>query len=201
MSDDTPHGIDLLWLPLGAEGSGWARINGLIYERIRALIERRRPLDLYHTALLVRVPDGNYVVETMLPSPDDDLAARGVTYVGPMFSRRLARMRLFLYEVRCWRDGVLPDADEAVGGPQPVSRDPGQAQAVLDATHSVPDLIWGRDEMGTGEMWNSNSVISWLLTRSGVAMDEIRPPPEGRGPGWDAGVIVAGRGGAAESVG
>ncbi|WKZ81800.1 MAG: hypothetical protein QY307_06760 [Acidimicrobiia bacterium] len=38
-------------------------------------------------------------------------------------------------------------------------------------------------------MWNS--VISWLLTRAGFPMDDIRPPAGGRAPGWDAGVTIA----------
>jgi hypothetical protein len=48
--------IELYWLPLGA--GGWlVRLNGRIYEAIHALLERRRPLDLYHSALIVRVPE------------------------------------------------------------------------------------------------------------------------------------------------
>jgi hypothetical protein len=38
----------------------------------------------------------------------------------------------------------------------------------------VPDAprpVWGRDELGAGEMWDSNSVIAWLLLRSGVDTD------------------------------
>src|ERR671934_236858 len=57
----------------------------------------------------------------------------------------------------------------------------------------LPSPVWGRDELQTGEMWNSNSVISWLLARSGLATDMIRPPAGGRAPGWDAGVITARR--------
>ena len=30
---------------------------------------------------------------------------------------------------------------------------------------------WGRDEFKVGEMWNSNSVISWLLERSGIGVE------------------------------
>jgi hypothetical protein len=64
---------------------------------------------------------------------------------------------------------------------------------------SVPLPVWGRDELGTGEMWNSNSVIAWLLARSGVETEAIRPPAGGRAPGWDAGLLVArGRGRTAE---
>jgi Polyketide cyclase / dehydrase and lipid transport len=44
-------------------------------------------------------------------------------------------------------------------------------------------------------MWNSNSVISWLLVHAGVGVDAIRPPAGGRAPGWDAGLVVARRAG------
>jgi hypothetical protein len=40
-------------------------------------------------------------------------------------------------------------------------------------------------------MWNSNSVISWLLARSGLRPEEIHPPFGGRAPGWEAGLRVA----------
>ena len=39
--------IDLWWLPLGA-GGWFVRLNGRAYEALHALVERRRPLDLYH---------------------------------------------------------------------------------------------------------------------------------------------------------
>src|SRR5688500_18319225 len=71
-------GIYLYWIPLGAGGSGFVRMNGRIYEAIRARLERRRPLDLYPTALEVRVPEGRFVVETMWPSPGGDTRCRGV---------------------------------------------------------------------------------------------------------------------------
>ena len=48
----------------------------------------------------------------------------------------------------------------------------------------------------TGEMWNSNSVISWLLIRSGIGVHGIVPPSNGRAPRWTAGVTVADRGAA-----
>jgi hypothetical protein len=40
-------------------------------------------------------------------------------------------------------------------------------------------------------MWNSNSVIAWLLARSGLPTASIRPPAGGRAPGWQAGLAVA----------
>lgn len=67
------------------------------------------------------------------------------------------------YEVRRWQDGVIPDILEAVASPQRLSNDLDRARSVLDLVGSVPALVWGRDELGMGDMRNSNSVVSWLL--------------------------------------
>jgi hypothetical protein len=61
---------------------------------------------------------------------------------------------------------------------------------------AVPTLVWGRDEARAGEMWNSNSVVAWLLVGAGLPADRLTPPCGGRSPGWSAGVAVARRGGA-----
>jgi len=187
-------GIDLYWIPLGAGGNGYVRLNGRLYEKVKARSEGRPPLALYHTALVVEVPDGRFVVECAWPSPDGDLAARGAVLEGPVFHRRLARIRPFRYEVRRWRDGSIPDLAHAVGSPQTVGRDPSQAEHLLDLMPAVPPLVWGRDERGTGEMWNSNSVISWVLTSAGVPAVDLQPPEGGRAPGWQAGLAVAAAG-------
>jgi hypothetical protein len=110
---------------------------------------------------------------------------------GPVFTSRLERFRAFRYEVRCWRDGVIPDAGEAVAGAQPVATDPAAARALLGLVAEVPPLAWGRDPPGVGDMWNSNSVISWLLARSGLPVADLRPPAGGHAPGWRAGVALA----------
>ena len=167
------------------------RLNGRIYEAIKAGLEGRRRYAIYHTALQVHLPEGRFVVETMWPCPDSDRDSRGVVVEGAVFTRLLARLQTFRYEVRCWKDGVLPDADEALGGPQRVSDDTEQARRLLNMTSTVPALIWGRDELEAGEMWNSNSVISWLLVQSGLPMETIQPPAGGRAPGWDAGISIA----------
>lgn len=185
------RGVYLYWIPLGADGSGFVQLNGRIYEAITARKARRPPLDLYHTALVVSLPEGRYVVETMWPRPDMDGSRRGVVIDGPVFSRTLGFTRVFRYEVRCWRDGELPDAEEAVGGARLVSGDPYTGRLLLSLTPSVPAFTWGRQVPEGGEMWNSNSVISWLLTRSDVDVDRVEPPPGGRAPGWGAGVSVA----------
>jgi hypothetical protein len=184
--------IDLFWLPLGA-GGHLVRLNGLVYERVQARRERRPPLDLYHTALEVTVPEGCFVIENAWPIPDLNRDSRGVTVEGPVWSRGLGRFRIFRYEVRRWLDGTIADADEAVSSPQRLSDDLSVASDVLSLTASVPALVWGRDELGIGEMWNSNSVISWLLAKSGLPAAEIQPPANGRAPGWTTGIVVAER--------
>lgn len=184
--------VDLYWLPLGA-GGHFVRFNGRVYEWLQARRARRDPLDLYHAALEVTVPDGHFIIENAWPIPDLNRAARGVTVEGPVWSRRLGRFRIFRYEVRRWRDGVIPDAAEAVASPQRVSSNEEQACGVLALAALVPSYVWGRDESHAGEMWNSNSVISWLLTRAGLPAADIRPPAGGRAPGWAAGVVAAER--------
>lgn len=182
--------IDLYWLPLGA-GGHFVRMNGRIYERWRALRERRPPLSLYHSALVVRVPEGRFVIENCWPIPDADGSRRGVEVEGPVGSRRLGRLRVFRYELRRWRDGIIADVEYAVESPRCLSDDETQARRVLDLVGSVPAEVWGRDERRLGEMWNSNSAISWLLSKAGLAIDDINPPSGGRAPGWSTGITVA----------
>jgi len=184
--------VDLLWIPLGAGGVGFVRLNGRIYEAMRARRERRAPAPLHHTALVVHSDGSDHIVENAWPSPDGDLASRGVVIEGPVFSHRLSRFRMFRYEVRRWRDGVIADAAEAVGGPQRLTSDPETARRLLDLVPMVPPHVWGRDDLGVGEMWNSNSVVAWLLARSDLAPHRLVPPGGGIAPGWDAGVAGAG---------
>jgi hypothetical protein len=178
-------------LPLGA-GGRFVRFNGRVYEGVKARREGRRPLDLYHCALEARVPEGRFAIE-LTPVPDGLGVRRGVTVEGPVGSRWLSRLRIFRYELRCWQDGVIPDVTEAVDSPQRLTEDARQARRLLELARSAPSLVWGRDELGAGEMWNSNSVIAWLLARSGLLTDRVGPPPGGRAPGWDAGVLLAAR--------
>jgi len=56
---DARVGIDLYWLPLGA-GGNFVRLNGRIYEAIKARLDRRPVFDLYHSGLQVFVPEGRY---------------------------------------------------------------------------------------------------------------------------------------------
>ena len=183
--------VDLYWLPLGAGGHS-VRLNGKVFEAVVSLLERRRPLDIYHSALVVHLPEGRYAIESA-PVPDADAQARGVVAGGPVGSRWAGHWRIFRYEIRCWRDGVIPDLDEAVDSPQRLTEDEDRARRLLRLAPQVPTPVWGRNELRAGEMWNSNSIISWLLVRSGLDEASIRMPSSGRAPGWDAGLVVARR--------
>lgn len=196
MASETEDGrasssVDLFWLPLGA-GASIVRFNGRVYEAAVAHHQRREPCTLVHAALEVTVPGGRYAIE-LAPVPDADGPARGVVSEGAVGSRLLQGLRMFRYELRCWRDGVIPDLAEAIGGPRRLTAEGALARAVLDTAAATPRLVWGRDGSRTGEMWNSNSAISWLLVRSGVPLDAAGFPAGTRAPGWQAGVTVAHR--------
>jgi hypothetical protein len=188
---DLQSGVDLYWLPLGA-GGHFVRLNGRLYEAVSSRLARRPVCDLYHSALEVRVPDGRYVIESA-PIRAGDGPERGVVAEGPVGSRWAERMRIFRYELRFWRDGFIPDVAEAVDSPRRLTDDPERAQLLLALAPQIPTPVWGRDELRAGEMWNSNSVIAWLIALSGLDAEQIKPPEGGRAPGWHAGLVVARR--------
>lgn len=183
--------IDLYWLPLGAGGRS-VRWNGRVFEAVAARLEHRPVENLFHSALEVCLQGHNHVIE-MAPVWDHDSPDRGVVREGPVGTNWLGRSRLFRYEVRCWRDGRIPDVAEAVDSPRRMSDDPVQVALLLGLLPSVPPLTWGRDELRTGDMWNSNSLTSWLLARTGHDMTTIGPPAGGRASGWKAGLALASR--------
>ena len=186
---------DLYWIPLGA-GGHCVRFNGRVFEAIQAARQHRRRRDLYHSALVVELDGDRYTIE-VAPSPDPDEARRGVVATGAVGSRCLGRWRIFRYEVRCWRGGSIPDLGAAVGAPRRLSSDPQIARRLCDLITTVPTPVWGRDELEAGEMWNSNSMIAWLIATAGLSTDDLQPPSHGRAPGWSAGLEAARRSGAA----
>jgi hypothetical protein len=187
-SDPGPH-LLLWWLPVGAGGhvvihtSRW-------WEVIDASVHRRRPRPLFHAALEL-VVDGRRDIIEMAPAWGAPAVDRGVVATGPVGMRALGRSRFFRYEVRCWRDGVLPDRAWAVGAPVRLDVGLERARHMSDVVASVPGFVWGRDPLRVGDMWNSNSLASWVLTRSGVDASALRPPDDGRAPGWTSGIAAA----------
>ena len=166
------------------------RFNGRVFEAVEAARQQRPRRDLYHAGLVAELDDERYAIE-LAPSPDADEASRGVVATGAVGSRHAGRLRLFRYELRCWRGGSIPDLGYAVGAPCRLTSDPEVVRRLLDLVPCVPRLVWGRDELGVGEMWNSNSVIAWLIAAAGIATEDLVPPARGRAPGWRAGLDAA----------
>jgi hypothetical protein len=188
--------VDLYWIPLGA-GGHCVRFNGKVFEAIEAARQHRARCDLYHSALVIELEGDRYTIE-VAPSPDANETSRGVVAHGPVGSRWIGWLRLFRYEVRCWRGGSIPDLVYAVGEPRRLTTNPHIARRVLDLVPTVPTAVWGRDELKAGEMWNSNSVIAWLVATAGLPTERLRPPPRGRAPGWLAGLEATRRRGSAD---
>jgi hypothetical protein len=175
-----PDAVDLYWLPLGA-GGRFVRCNGRAYERAVAAIGRRQPRDLYHSALLVHLDGASYAIE-MTPVRR---GAHGAVAGGAVWSERLRRWRVFRYEVRAWRDGAIPDVAEAVDSSQRQTDDTEAARRLLELVPQVPTPVW------RPETWNSNSLVAWLLSESGIGVERVHLPVGGRAPGWDAGLQVS----------
>jgi hypothetical protein len=179
-------GLYLYWIPLGA-GATVVRVSGAIYEALWAAAHCEPRRALYHSALVADTGDGRYVIE-VTPIPDDrGRDERGVVGEGPVGSRLLARWRVFRYEVRAWRNGTIPDVDYAIESPVKLTADVDVVARVLADVSHVPTPVWGRDAQHTGDMWNSNSVVAWLLARAQLLDVAAAPPFGGRAPGWDAG--------------
>ncbi len=188
--DEQVSALELYWIPLGA-GAHVVRISGTVYEAVHAAIRRRPRRPLYHSALIADVDGVRTVVEVapIFNAPPGD---RGVVGDGAVGARLLGRWRLFRYEVRRWTGGEIPDLAWA-GRPTVVTDEPAVITGVLDDLQRLPLPVWGRDEAGVGDMWNSNSVVSWLLARAGILDRAGAPPSNGRAPGWDAGIALAAR--------
>ena len=171
------------WAQVGA-GGHVARRTSAWWERLVAAREGRAPQRLVHAVLEV-VVDGSVRSVDMAPTWGRSAGARRVVVTGPVGSRLLGWWPLFRYELRVVDAPAPPSHVLPVGDELPLPAD------VLDDLVLVPPLTWGRDEARVGEMWTSNSVVSWLLERAGVP--GVEPPRGYRAPGWAAGARVARR--------
>lgn len=190
LSSAVESSIELIWIPLGA-GQRTVRVSGAVFEAVAAAMGRRSRRRLLHSALVV-VVDGERVVVETAPVPNGDGDARGAVGGGAVGSRLVSRWRIFRYEVRRWPGGDIPDLTSAIATRR-FAVDDDTARRLLELVPATPTPVWGRDELGAGEMWNSNSVTAWLLDRCGIDASRIVPPPGSRAPGWAAGVTVSGR--------
>jgi hypothetical protein len=172
-------------VPLGkGPGALPARMVAPLYRATMALCghRRRRP---YHAALEATV-DGVVTVLEMTPVWIDRDEANRV-FTGRVGASALATIPLFRYVVWCWPGGTVHDASAVVHRVR-LTDDTAIARRLIELIDEVPRVTWGRDDQEVGEMWTSNSLVSWLLTRTGVDAQPLRPPSGGRAPGWDAGI-------------
>ncbi len=182
---------DLYWLPVGAETSRFQQASLRLWEALEAARARRPRATLFHSGLKLALGPGEvYTLEltpAFLGGPVAPLAA------GPVGFRGADRFRLFRYQLRCLPGDRLPDEQWAVESPVRLSDSCEVVHRILALAPSIPRHVWGRRVAGTGEMWTSDSVISWLLFRAGIDLSIVAPPSGGRAPGWYAGLTIAGR--------
>ena len=195
---DPPDGLQgdavyLYWIPLGAGTTvPVVRWSGAAYEALMAARARRKRRPLFHAALEAHYATTRYTLE-MTPAWGQPAGDRGVVTTGPVGVRALGALPLFRYEVRCWADGTIPDLDYAVGAAKRLDVASDSAPSILQSARTLPAFTWGRDVLHTGDMWNSNSVVAFVLATSGYEADALHPPGDGRAPGWHAGIVAAGQ--------
>lgn len=185
----TGHHVDLWWIPVGAGGHVVVHTSRW-WESLRARRAHRRPRPLFHAALKVADGPDEYVVE-MTPAWGQTRGPRGVVAQGPVGIAWFGASRFFRYEIRCWRDGTIPDLEWAVGPPHRFPLAAEDVGALIGRIPRAPQLTWGRDVFGIGDMWNSNSLISWLLQSAGIDAAALAPPERGDAPGWRSGIVAA----------
>ncbi|UIN29528.1 hypothetical protein [Microbacterium binotii] len=177
------------WIPVGAGGWLVSHASGL-WERMTAAREGRAARPLLHAAIEITDRRGRSVIE-MAPAWSGPRTAHGVVGTGPVGLRVLGLSVCFRYEIRCWRDGTVPDLAFAPRPPRIHETSEVVTDAIIMDATNAPRHVWGRDVFGIGDMWNSNSLIAWLLTRAGIAE---HPPSDCSAPGWKCGVEAARRG-------
>ena len=112
-SSQLTAGVDLYWIPLGA-GEVVVRACGTVFEAVSALVQRRRTYDLYHSALRsdrsrrpIRHRDGAH---PRIGAENGEASWPRA----PVGTKGAGQFRPCRYEIRRWRDGVIPDAQEAI---------------------------------------------------------------------------------------
>ena len=194
MAPPNAAAADLYWIPLGAGGHS-VRFNGRVFEAVAAARQHRPRCDLYHAALVVdsaaiatRSSSRRRRTPTRRAGASSPPAPSGAatSAAGACSATRCAAGAADRSRTSARRSAARP-------GHRPIRRSPGGCSI---SSRPSPTPVWGRDELHAGEMWNSNSVIAWLLATAGLPAERLHPPARGRAPGWDAGLVVAHRAGA-----
>ena len=180
--------VKLYWVPVGGTS-----VTDLLDFIANLLIDNPGGKTIYHSALRVQFEEGGeckqYVIElTETAESPPERRRVGETVEHNIFGP-------FDYTIRLFRNGQIEDEAHATQ-PIELTTDCGIASniAKLVEAEDVPDLGYG-DKVGTRsgatDRWTSNSVVSWLLQRTGLNPGGIFPPSGGIAPGWDAGSTYA----------
>ena len=183
--------VELYWIPLGAGGHS-VRLNGRVFEAIAAAAS----IGDAATSITPRSSSSSTAIATRSSSRRRrTLTRRAAAWSPPAPSAAAtpAGCACFATRSAAGAAGRFRISTRRSAGPRRLSSDPRDARRLLDLVRTVPTPVWGRDELKTGEMWNSNSMTAWLIAATGLSTDLLRPPPRGRAPGWDAGIEVARR--------
>ena len=159
------------WIPLGAGGHS-VRVNGIVCEVISSLIQRRP------RQRLPRRP-GDPRPERTVRDRDDTGPERArlerVSWRGGSRDAIGRSTRILRYESAGDPTASSPTWGDAVASPVRISDDPPWHSASWGCSLDA-EPTWGRDELGTGEMWTCNSVMSGSHPRLGLPGRDRLPP-------------------------
>ena len=170
------------------------RGSGRVYEALAATRRHRERLDLYHSALIVQSGRAHAYAIEMAPVWAVRDLDRGVISEGPVGSRSWGRYRLFRYEIRCWRDGTIPDAAAAVDSPDasaPTRPGPAECSSSCRPSPSLPGAATSSHRRDVELQLADRLAARPKRPRHRAA--RFQPPVGGRAPGWSAGLVVAAR--------
>ena len=180
----TAAAVELYWIPLGA-GGHCVRFNGRIFEALDAA--RRAPSALRPLPRGARRPARRPALHDRARrrrrTPTRRAAASSAP--APSAAATSAGCACFATRFAAGEADRSPTWTTRSAGRCRLTTDPGVARRLLDLVAAVPRPVWGRDELDAGEMWNSNSVIAWLVATAGLPADELEPAAAGQGAGLE----------------
>lgn len=188
-ASDCPCFVKLIWVPV----VGGASVDDILEFIAKFYIDNPDGKTLFHSALEIQLPEGGecnrYIIElTESVSDKAESAKVGETVQHNIFGP-------FGYTIRLYRNGQEEDHERS----KPrilLTNDCGIASNIVAfvKAQEIPDLDYGKKigtRSGAADRWTSNSVVAWLLQRTGLNPGGIFPPDGGIAPGWDAGSSYA----------
>ena len=187
MAGEATSAVTLWWFPVGIEHR-LSAITSRLWERRVARGEGRMPVPLHHAALEVHDGEMRRVIE-MAPAWGEGSRGRGIVLTGPVHGLGRWGVR---YEVRCAEGAMDVSRAGVASGRESLPLDGSAVRHLEERITTTPPMPWGSRPPGCVEMWNSNAFVAWLLSPFLPDVAALRPPPPGRAPGWNTGLVLAG---------